>query len=509
MPRAALAEPAPAGSTSIMHAPNLAAEPDQERRIEDWLVCHLEGEARAGATGRPALDAMVVSWSLALKGPNAGAPRPKSPSRPEPSGPKWARLKVAARGEATVVRFKDPTLLREDDLREAALELNALIAAGHRRIVLNFAGVDRMSSQIVGAIAAAHQRCAASDGGQLRVCNLRNGLEQILALTGLEGRVAFFADEAAALTAPWPTPKGPRPLPVSILAALSSRDESAGAGGGGSVIEPDGPATAIDAPGASGLWLVILSGKRKGRVIAVCEDLFVIGREAECDLRVECSTVSRRHAVLERQGCVVLLRDLGTTNGTVHNDTTLRHHEAVLADGDHVRIGPLKLAVVLGRRPESLPPADEEIVGWLRDDMTDEEMGRTTSPEVPLFDEQDDRPLKSEVIEGVLVVTPLAATIEDEATIAPLRDGLNALLDSTLPRRVVMNLDRVGTLSSRAVGMIVAHSLRLERLGGSIRLCQPSAPVLALLEHIRLPMLVEVFTNLDDAVLSSWEREAE
>ena len=87
--------------------------------------------------------------------------------------------------------------------------------------------------------------------------------------------------------------------------------------------------------------------------------------------------------------------------------------------------------------------------------------------------------------------------------------GLVALLDGdrALPRRVVLNLDRVAGLSSRAVGMIVAHSLRLERQGGGLRLCRASAPVLALLQHLKLPMLVAVHHELDDAVLSSWERD--
>ena len=63
---------------------------------------------------------------------------------------------------------------------------------------------------------------------------------------------------------------------------------------------------------------------------------------------------------------------------------------------------------------------------------------------------------------------------------------------------------RRGALSSRAVGLLMATFLRLDREGGCLRLCQPSAPVLALLEQLHLPMLVPVFPTLDEAVLNVW-----
>jgi DNA-binding winged helix-turn-helix (wHTH) protein len=59
----------------------------------------------------------------------------------------------------------------------------------------------------------------------------------------------------------------------------------------------------------------------------------VIGRDPDVDIRLDASTVSRRHARL-----VVLLEDFGSKNGTFHGETRVRA-PIRLADGDDIRIG--------------------------------------------------------------------------------------------------------------------------------------------------------------------------
>ncbi|MEO9221347.1 MAG: FHA domain-containing protein [Mycobacteriaceae bacterium] len=61
-----------------------------------------------------------------------------------------------------------------------------------------------------------------------------------------------------------------------------------------------------------------------------------IGRGTDCDLRIDDSGVSRHHVevILGRE---VLLRDLGSTNGTYLNG--VQTAEATLHDGDLIRIG--------------------------------------------------------------------------------------------------------------------------------------------------------------------------
>jgi EAL domain-containing protein (putative c-di-GMP-specific phosphodiesterase class I) len=63
---------------------------------------------------------------------------------------------------------------------------------------------------------------------------------------------------------------------------------------------------------------------------------FRIGRIESSDLRIESSRVSREHAVIERQGDQITVRDLGSTNGTYVNGR--RVQESPLKHGDVVRI---------------------------------------------------------------------------------------------------------------------------------------------------------------------------
>lgn len=62
-----------------------------------------------------------------------------------------------------------------------------------------------------------------------------------------------------------------------------------------------------------------------------------VGRAADCDLVVPDVTVSRRHADLDRQGDLVRVIDLGSSNGTAINGAKLTHGE--LRQGDTVTFG--------------------------------------------------------------------------------------------------------------------------------------------------------------------------
>ena len=111
---------------------------------------------------------------------------------------------------------------------------------------------------------------------------------------------------------------------------------------------------------------------------------------------------------------------------------------------------------------------------------------------------------KCEVIEGVVVLTPLSSDLDEERTIGPLRDELLSLFEATRQRRVVVNLTHVAHLTGRAIGVLLAHHLKLETEGGALRVCQPNPRVAAVLEQAKLAMLVECHASLDDAVLTHW-----
>ena len=79
--------------------------------------------------------------------------------------------------------------------------------------------------------------------------------------------------------------------------------------------------------------LVMPDGDR----IAVGEDPLTIGRLPECDIVLDDSKVSRRHAEVRRDGISVSVVDLGSTNGTMVNGAGIR--ERALSDGDQITVG--------------------------------------------------------------------------------------------------------------------------------------------------------------------------
>ncbi|WP_337174611.1 STAS domain-containing protein [Paludisphaera sp.] len=117
--------------------------------------------------------------------------------------------------------------------------------------------------------------------------------------------------------------------------------------------------------------------------------------------------------------------------------------------------------------------------------------------------------IKHEVVQEVLIVTPVLADLEDEAANEALGGRLSELAERPLPRRVVIDLEFVGRLSRRTIGVILAHHLRLDRAGGSVRVCGAHPRVTALLDQVRFTMLVDCFPTLDEAVLAAWGARAE
>jgi pSer/pThr/pTyr-binding forkhead associated (FHA) protein len=71
-----------------------------------------------------------------------------------------------------------------------------------------------------------------------------------------------------------------------------------------------------------------------------------IGRDPDDGIFLDDVTVSRHHAEFDVRGDELLLRDLGSTNGTYVNGA--RRDEVELASGDEVIIGRFHLVVARG-----------------------------------------------------------------------------------------------------------------------------------------------------------------
>jgi hypothetical protein len=73
------------------------------------------------------------------------------------------------------------------------------------------------------------------------------------------------------------------------------------------------------------------------RVLDVTTRHVVIGRSRECEVRLEDSNASRRHAELRQEGATYWISDLGSTNGTEVNGRRISRER--LSDGDRITVG--------------------------------------------------------------------------------------------------------------------------------------------------------------------------
>ena len=83
--------------------------------------------------------------------------------------------------------------------------------------------------------------------------------------------------------------------------------------------------------------LAAITGKLKDTVIAMSEGPVLIGRQTGANLRIRNAAVSRRHALIEKDGDKYIIADLDSRNGTFVNDMPVKRCE--LHHGDRVQIG--------------------------------------------------------------------------------------------------------------------------------------------------------------------------
>jgi pSer/pThr/pTyr-binding forkhead associated (FHA) protein len=98
--------------------------------------------------------------------------------------------------------------------------------------------------------------------------------------------------------------------------------------------------------------LIVVSGKPEGKVIPLALPVFRIGRDETCHLRPNSVEVSRQHTELTVTDTAVLVRDLGSRNGTLVNGTLLNGTHR-LRSGELLKVGPLTFAVSIQETAES------------------------------------------------------------------------------------------------------------------------------------------------------------
>ncbi len=110
-------------------------------------------------------------------------------------------LEIQHLAPTTVVRFKHRTILDSvaiESIGEYLLHLAG--EEGQRNFLLNFAGVESLTSVMLGKFVALH-RLLNEEGGQLAFCCVDPFLLEIFKITQIPDRIPIHADEEQALQA--------------------------------------------------------------------------------------------------------------------------------------------------------------------------------------------------------------------------------------------------------------------------------------------------------------------
>jgi pSer/pThr/pTyr-binding forkhead associated (FHA) protein len=100
-----------------------------------------------------------------------------------------------------------------------------------------------------------------------------------------------------------------------------------------------------------------VNGQR--REVHLNEGVVSVGRAEECQLRIPAETVSRRHCQIEISKKEIVLTDMGSSNGTLVNETKVIDDDVVLKAGDKITVGPATFTLQIDGKPGKAARAQE------------------------------------------------------------------------------------------------------------------------------------------------------
>jgi predicted component of type VI protein secretion system len=142
--------------------------------------------------------------------------------------------------------------------------------------------------------------------------------------------------------------------------------------------------------------LVVAKGKTAVKEIPLGGISTIIGRRTDCSLRIPSPLVSRQHCELTQAGNRLIVKDLGSSNGTFVNGAKIKSKE--LKSGDTLGVGPITFIVQIGgaaispsdtARPRAVAAVadagEEDVADFVvaEDIATDDAMDFVAAEEIP------------------------------------------------------------------------------------------------------------------------------
>ena len=113
----------------------------------------------------------------------------------------YRRLVINEVGDVTVVLFRDSRITEDLSIQELAQELFHLLEVDKRKkLVLNFAAVDFLSSSALGKLITLEKKVKGHNG-QMKLCSIRPQIYEVFVITKLNRLFDIRKDEADALAA--------------------------------------------------------------------------------------------------------------------------------------------------------------------------------------------------------------------------------------------------------------------------------------------------------------------
>jgi anti-sigma B factor antagonist len=110
------------------------------------------------------------------------------------------RLSVEEQGGVTLISFLDKRIFEDRTVQAIAEQLSTLVEEGNSKLLLNFNGVEYLSSAALGKLINLHKKLSNSEG-TLSMCNMVPQVFDVFAITKLDKDFNICTDEAAARAA--------------------------------------------------------------------------------------------------------------------------------------------------------------------------------------------------------------------------------------------------------------------------------------------------------------------